>query len=103
MMTIQVEGQGFDVGESLSAKVENTIKSAAARHGLKILASNVVFTAAPHKKAAASVMLRVKGHEFFASKTARDAYGAFAEAFDDVEKQVAKEKTRTKAIERKKQ
>jgi ribosome-associated translation inhibitor RaiA len=72
-----------------------------AKHNANILASNVVFAAAPHKKVAVSILVQVKGHEFFARAEAGDAFGAFSEAFAEAEKQLAKERARTKTIERK--
>jgi ribosomal subunit interface protein len=90
-MAVQVIGRGFEVGETLTAHVEEAVASGIGRYGADLISSNVVFSRAPHGKILASVMVQVPGHEFFAKIEGADAHSAFNGALDDVQKQLLKE------------
>jgi len=89
-MVLQVIGQSFDVGESLTQHVRETVEKKFTKYNVEVIGGNVTFSAAPHKKVGASVNLQIKGKEVFAKSEGDDAYVAFADALADVEKQVLK-------------
>jgi ribosome-associated translation inhibitor RaiA len=99
---IRITGHEFRVGESLSSHVEEALRAGAERRGIKLVGANVTFAPSQHKKVTASVLMQVKGCEFFARRAAQDAYGAFNGALAEALGQAAKEGTRTKTIERSK-
>ena len=89
-MVLQVIGQSFDVGESLTNHVRETVEKKFAKYNVEVIGGNVTFSDAPHKKVSASVNMQIKGNDVFAKSEGDDAYGAFANAFADVEKQILK-------------
>ena len=89
-MVLQVIGQSFDVGESLTQHVRETVAKKFTKYNVDVIGGNVTFSAVPHKKVGASVNLQIKGNELFAKSEGDDAYSAFANALGDVEKQALK-------------
>ncbi len=96
-MTIQVIGQNFDIGESLTEHVKSTISKKIEKYNQNLISANITFTDAPHKKVQASVKLELKLADFFAKAEADDAYTAFNNAFADTEKQITKELEKVKS------
>lgn len=96
-MTIQVIGQNFDVGESLTEHVKTAISKKIDKYNQTLISANVIFTDAPHKKVKASVKMELKLSNFFASSEAGDAYEAFNEALADAEKQITRELEKVKS------
>ena len=96
-MVIQVIGQSFDVGESLTEKVKSTIEKKIFKYNQELIGANVVFAQAPHKKVNASVKLQLKGLNLFAKSDDDDAYLAFGSAITDVETQLLKNMEKEKS------
>ena len=89
-MTIQVIGQSFDVGQSLTDHVKSVIEKKVSKYNQELIGANVVFTQSPHKKVNTSVKLQLKGLDLFAKSDDNDAYLAFNSAMTDVETQLLK-------------
>jgi ribosomal subunit interface protein len=100
-MSVQIEGHGIEVGESLAQRAKDAVSAMARKYGIDIVASNVVFSPSPHKKTSCSVMVEIKGREVFAKKDGADAYDAFGCALADAERQLLKEKEKLRTTERK--
>ena len=96
-MTIQVIGQNFEVGESLTEHVKTTISKKIEKYNQNLISANVTFTDAPHKKVQATVKAELKLADFFAKSEGDDAYTAFNSAFADVEKQITRELEKVKS------
>ncbi|MBD5405810.1 ribosome-associated translation inhibitor RaiA [bacterium] len=96
-MTIQVIGQNFEVGESLTEHVKSTISKKIEKYNQNLISANITFTEAPHKKVKSSVKLELKLSDFFATAEAEDAYSAFNNAFADTEKQITRELEKVKS------
>jgi len=89
-MTVQVIGQGFDVGESLTEHVKTTLDKKFSKYNQEVIGANVVFNQAPHKKVNAAIKLQIKGMDLFAKSDNDDAYSAFNSAMADIESQFTK-------------
>lgn len=89
-MVIQVIGQSFDVGESLTEHVKSVIEKKMGKYNQEILSSSVVFSQAPHKKVISSIKIETKLCDLFAKSEEDDAYLAFNSAMEDVETQLLK-------------
>ena len=100
-MSVQIEGQGIDVGESLTKHVRSTIEALSHKYGIGLIAAKAVFSRLPHRKVSAFVMLEAKDGEFLAKKDGSDAYKAFETALADAERQMLKKKGKLRANERK--
>lgn len=96
-MVIQVIGQSFDVGESLTEHVKSVIEKKMNKYNQEVLSSNVVFAQAPHKKIMASIKIETKLCDLFAKSEDNDAYLAFNSAMDDVETQLLKNLEKVKS------
>ena len=96
-MTIQVIGQNFEVGESLTNHVKTTISKKIEKYNQELISANVIFGEAPHKKVQSSVKVELKFANFFAKSEADDAYASFNDTFADVEKQITKELEKLKS------
>ncbi len=96
-MVIQVIGQSFDVGESLTEHVKSTIEKKISKYNQELIGANVVFTQAPHKKVNTSIKLQLKGLDLFAKSDDDDAYLAFNSAMADVETQLLKNMEKVKS------
>ncbi len=96
-MTIQVIGQNFEVGESLTEYVKSTISKKIEKYNQILISANITFTDAPHKKVQAAVKVELKLSDFFAKSEGGDAYAAFNDAFADVEKQITRELEKVKS------
>ncbi|MBD5399000.1 ribosome-associated translation inhibitor RaiA [bacterium] len=96
-MTIQVIGQNFEVGESLTEHVKSTISKKIEKYNQNLISANITFTEAPHKKVKSSVKVELKLSDFFATAEENDAYSAFNSAFVDVEKQITRELEKMKS------
>ncbi len=89
-MVVQVIGQNFDVGESLTERVKSVLESKMEKYNQKLISANVIFTQAPHKKVSSSIKIQLKGLDLFAKSEEDDAYLAFNSAVDDIETQLVK-------------
>ncbi len=96
-MVIQVIGQSFDVGESLTDHVKSVIEKKMEKYNQEIISSNIVFSQAPHKKVMASVKIQTKVCDLFAKSEDNDAYLAFNSAMEDVETQLLKNLEKVKS------
>lgn len=96
-MTIQVIGQNFEVGESLTNHVKETISKKMEKYNQELISANITFCEAPHKKVQSSVKIELKFGNFFAKSEEDDAYTAFNNAFADTEKQITKELEKLKS------
>ncbi len=96
-MTIQVIGQSFDVGESLTDHVKDLLDRKTGKYNQELISANVVFSEAPHKKVSVSVHIHLKIKEFMAKSEGIDAYSVFNHAMEDIETQLTKTLEKTKS------